>query len=170
MMHLILEIWRYFYCCFWLYDIYGDLWPQGGGKSSGRPELPCRSGLLGSIAHMVYELLIEHKSSENMVSSYFDSDDPIRPQLCTCHDSLAVMTCAKLWPDLIGIFHMRATYIFTKFVSQSQNPVVKWTSVLRKYFLVEPCCTMDQFQTLHTFINLCCSFFSDLIKQNELAP
>ena len=104
---------------------------------------PAGVGYLGSIAHMVYVLLIEHKSSENMVSSYFDSDDPIRPQLCTCHDSWAVMTCAKLWPDLTNIFHMRATYVFTKFGSQAQNPVVKWTPVLRKYYLVESGCTMD---------------------------
>ena len=33
--------------------------------------------------------------------SYMKNDDAIRSQLCTCHDSWAVMTCANLWPDSI---------------------------------------------------------------------
>ena len=28
-------------------------------------------------------------------------DNENRPQVCTCHDSSAVMTCARLWPDWI---------------------------------------------------------------------
>ena len=34
--------------------------------------------------------------------SYTKNNVSIRSQLCTCHDSWAVMTCANLWPDLIN--------------------------------------------------------------------
>ena len=37
-----------------------------------------------------------------MCWSYMTNNDPIRPQFCTCHDSSAVMACAKLWPDRIN--------------------------------------------------------------------
>ena len=36
-------------------------------------------------------------------------------KFCTCHDSSAVMTCAKLWPDLIIIIIVKARIIFTRF-------------------------------------------------------
>ena len=45
------------------------------------------------------------------ICSNFDSDDPIRTQFCTCHDSSAFMTCAKLWPDMMNFFCTRATHI-----------------------------------------------------------
>ena len=32
-------------------------------------------------------------------------------QICICHGSWAVMTCAKLWSDWIFIFNIRLTYI-----------------------------------------------------------
>ena len=51
---------------------------------------------------------------------------PIRSQFCTCHDSWAVMTCAKLLPELIIIFHIRATNIFNKFVIWAPKPCVRW--------------------------------------------
>ena len=35
----------------------------------------------------------------------------IKPQFCVCHDSLAVVTYAKLGPDLMIIFQVRATQI-----------------------------------------------------------
>ena len=41
----------------------------------------------------------------------FNCNVPIWSQFCTCHDSSAVMTCAKLWPDWI-IFKAKATFIF----------------------------------------------------------
>ena len=43
----------------------------------------------------------------------------MRSQICTCHDSPAVMTCAKLRPDLIIIFHARATQIVTRLGSKT---------------------------------------------------
>ena len=43
------------------------------------------------------------------------SYDSSRSQICTCHDSSAVVACAKLWPDQVIIFHITVTYIFTRF-------------------------------------------------------
>ena len=43
------------------------------------------------------------------------TNDPITTQFCTCHDSSAVMTCAKLWYDLVIIVKVRVKFIFTKF-------------------------------------------------------
>ena len=42
-----------------------------------------------------------------------DTNDPISSQFCTYHNSWAVVACAKLWPDLANIFHIRATHTFT---------------------------------------------------------
>ena len=38
-------------------------------------------------------------------------NDTIRSQFCTCHSSLAVVLCAKLWPDWIIIF-MQEEYMY----------------------------------------------------------
>ena len=51
----------------------------------------------------------------NLIDSFCfncDFDDSIRSQFCTCHNSWAVVACAKLWTDLIVIFLVRATLIF----------------------------------------------------------
>ena len=45
----------------------------------------------------------------NSFCSNFDSNNPIGSQICTCHDSYA-----KLWHDMIIIFHVRAICIFHK--------------------------------------------------------
>ena len=37
------------------------------------------------------------------------TDDAIRSPIYTCHDSSAVVTCVKLWPDLIIIFKVTDT-------------------------------------------------------------
>ena len=39
-------------------------------------------------------------------------DDTIRSQICTCHDSWAVVKCTKLWPDYIIIFQERGIWIW----------------------------------------------------------
>ena len=70
------------------------------------------------------------KSCENTSCSYFDSNDLIRSQFCTCHDSSAVMTYAKLWPDLIHIFHIREIWIFTRFGPWAHKLFAKWFPVL----------------------------------------
>ena len=65
----------------------------------------------------------------NSFCSSFDSNYSISSHFCTCHDSLAVMACAKLWTDLIIIFHMRAVNIFTRFVIWVRKSLVKWFPV-----------------------------------------
>ena len=44
----------------------------------------------------------------NLVPNPFDwiLIQQIRSQICVCHDSWAVVTCAKLWPDRMIIFHV----------------------------------------------------------------
>ena len=39
-----------------------------------------------------------------------DCDETVRSQISTCHDSWAVMTCAKLWPDWVIICHERLSW------------------------------------------------------------
>ena len=51
------------------------------------------------------------KTHQNSFYSNFDSNNPIRLQFCTCHDSTAVMTCAKLWPDQIITHHTTNTIL-----------------------------------------------------------
>ena len=55
------------------------------------------------------------KSCEKSFCCYFYSNDPVRAQFCTYHNSWAVAVCAKLWPDFKFNFHITATYIFPKF-------------------------------------------------------
>ena len=60
----------------------------------------------GVISQIFYKLIIEILKTF-YICSYFNFDYTIRSQFCTCHDSWAVMACAKLEPDLIIIFHLR---------------------------------------------------------------
>ena len=53
------------------------------------------------------------------------SNDSVRSQFCTCHDSSAVMTCAKLGPDQIMIFQVKVTWIFTRFGFVPKSPINK---------------------------------------------
>ena len=50
---------------------------------------------------------------------------PIRSQICICHDSWAVVTCAKLWPDWIIIVKVRSISIFTIYGLCVDKPFVK---------------------------------------------
>ena len=52
-------------------------------------------------------------------------NDQIMPQFCTCHDSSAVMTCAKLWHDWI-IIKIKTKNNFTRFQLRAHKPFVKW--------------------------------------------
>ena len=50
----------------------------------------------------------------NLFCSNFDFNYLNRSEFCTCHDSWAVMACAKFWPDWNIIFHVRTIYISYK--------------------------------------------------------
>ena len=41
--------------------------------------------------------------------------NPIKSQFCACHDSLAVVTCSKLWPDWMGTMKMTSKRIVKGF-------------------------------------------------------
>ena len=51
----------------------------------------------------------------SMCSLYVKNCHRMRPQLCTCHESLAVMACAELWPNMITWINVKAQMIFPKF-------------------------------------------------------
>ena len=59
----------------------------------------------------------------NRCSSLMNNNDPIRSQFCTCHDSCAVMTCAKLWPDWINRIVINAKRLSQEFSYDLINPL-----------------------------------------------
>ena len=55
-----------------------------------------------------------------------NNNDQIRSQFCTCHDSWAVVSCAKLWPEwIIGILII-AKGIFARFHLSAHQVLVVW--------------------------------------------
>ena len=73
---------------------------------------------LGLVTQTVYELVIV------ILWKIHDFSDPARSQICTCHDSWAVVACAKLWPDWIIISYPTGTTILGKFRLWAHNPFV----------------------------------------------
>ena len=68
---------------------------------------------------------------------YLNNDDQIRSRFCTCHDSSAVVTCAKLWPDLVNRIMIKAKANFSRFNYELINPLWKgppkfwkWVNIL----------------------------------------
>ena len=57
---------------------------------------------------------LQTKVSKSSYWLYLKSNDKIMSQFCTCHDSLAVMTCANLWPDWIIIIIIETRIISTR--------------------------------------------------------
>ena len=56
------------------------------------------------ILQTVFELIIE--ILRKFMSSNADYNSPVRSQFCTCHDSSAVVACAKLWHELTTTFRI----------------------------------------------------------------
>ena len=54
-------------------------------------------------------------SYENIYDYWMKNNDLICPHFCTCHDSRAVMTCAKLWADWFTKIRTNARITFTRF-------------------------------------------------------
>ena len=71
---------------------------------------------------------------ENSFCSNIHSNYSIRPQVCTCHNSWAVVTCAKLWSDWINISLCKS---FTNFLPDSDfehiNPLWNGSQVFGQY-------------------------------------
>ena len=66
------------------------------------------------------------KYYKNLGCFYLKNNDQIRSKFCTCHDSSAVVTWAKFWPDLIINFITKARKIFTRFQQWAHKPCGKW--------------------------------------------
>ena len=85
--------------------------PEPSKKFCWSSQIPCCFTKLSlTISQRVFELII--KILWKLFCCNPDFYGISRSQICTSHESLAVMTCAKLWPDLIIIFHARAAYIY----------------------------------------------------------
>ena len=84
--------------------------------------------VLVPISQMFYKLIIKILG-RIFFTLTFDSNVPIRSQFSTCHDSYAVVPCAKLWPVWMNIFHVRAFSIYTRFGLWAHKPFVKWVLV-----------------------------------------
>ena len=67
-----------------------------------------------------------------------------RSQCCTCHDSWAVVACAKLWPHLTIIFHVRVTCNLTRFRLWALKHFVKQSNCLCPQPAVIKTLIMDQ--------------------------
>ena len=63
------------------------------------------------------------KTCESYLCFNLHSNNLNRLQNCTCHDSSAVVACAKSWPDLIIIFARKGNMYFSIMSSYS---LVKW--------------------------------------------
>ena len=71
----------------------------------------------------------ELTSWENSVCCIYNFDDDISSKLCTCQDSSVVLTCAKLWAELIIIVTSNSNQvIFTKFWLWAHKSLVRWVS------------------------------------------
>ena len=84
------------------------------------------------VSQRVHELIIEILWKISLFWLWFICY--IRSKICTCHDSSAVMTCAKLWPDIINYVHDWVTCILTRVGLRAHKPFVKWTSCYTDVF------------------------------------
>ena len=69
-----------------------------------------------------YEMVDERVCS---FCSSFVSNDAIRSKISTCHDSWAVVACAKLWPNLNFFLCKSNTYFYSRFGLWAHEPFVK---------------------------------------------
>ena len=88
------------------------------------PARDVRVWFLGSIVKWVYEL--KTKILWNTFWSNFGFIQQIRPQFCSWHDTYVVVACAKVWPDLIIVFHGKVSRIFKRFMLWVHTELVKW--------------------------------------------
>ena len=95
--------------------------------------------------------------------SYFHSDDAIRSQFCTCHDSWAAVTYAKLLSDWIIIVSIRATCIFWQLLDYEHTILSLNGSLapLQKYG-VDPWSSMLQVFLIHHFLRKWLSFWNTI--------
>ena len=77
------------------------------------PTHVCHDGAAGTWTHSTKGLWAHNWNLVVVISAVnYNFNYPISLQICTCHNSSAVVTCAKLWTDWIIIFQERATWFF----------------------------------------------------------
>ena len=77
-----------------------------------------------TISLMHYEFITEILT--NIFCCNSNSNGPIIPQFCTCHDSWAVMACAKLWNDRTIIVYIKAIFVDRRFGLWPYKLFVEW--------------------------------------------
>ena len=91
---------------------------------------PFHSCTQGPILHRVYELFNE--ILYKLMTCNYKSNDYTMSQICTCHDSWAFVTCAKLWHDHIIICQVISTDFVLKFGLKAFKIFVKWVLGVRE--------------------------------------
>ena len=76
--------------------------------------------------HVTKDLWAHNPNLVNMCWFYGNNDNPIRSQFWMCHDCSAAVACAEIWPDLIVLLDIKATWIFTKFGLLVVKVFVRW--------------------------------------------
>ena len=95
----------------------------------GNLRLVVRSTIMAGCRVIGVALGAGYISQTGSFCSDIDSSGPIRSQFCTCHDSSAVMACAKLRPGLIITVYVRTIWFMTKFGLWTDKQFVKWIPV-----------------------------------------
>ena len=100
------------------WDNIGDniAWGQSLAENGQVPRYLFHKGIMSSLS----------KSRENESCSNLKDNDQIRSQFCTCHDSSAVVACAKLWYGLIIRNTIPTRRIFTRFQLWAHKMFVRW--------------------------------------------
>ena len=93
------------------------------------------------------------KSYKKTCCSYIKHNNENRSQLCTCHDSSAVVTWANLWPGLIFRIKPRVKRTFTRFELWAQKIYVKWVSDHWSSCGQVQCIRIGDFIVLHQTFN-----------------
>ena len=84
------------------------------------PVISCH---LGPISHRDHELINKIMWKYNYF--HIRNNHPNRSKFCACHNSWAVVTCAKLWPDHIIRIKVRVKIVFSKIFMMSSWIVSK---------------------------------------------
>ena len=103
-----------------------------------------------------------------LFNSIFSSNNPITSPFNRCQDSSAVMTCAKLWPDLIIIRHVKATLNFTKFGLWAHKPLLKRVPEISLHDLWQLLSRTSQ--RLSRLTRLICCYGLPMFPVNRLDP
>ena len=73
-----------------------------------------------------------HDANHGKISYSVKNSVQIRSQFCTCHDSWAVMACAKLWPDWIMKIKFKIQNVFTRFHLWAHKAFMEWIRVCKQ--------------------------------------